>query len=68
MYALTRVPTRLFGTLMSLEPAVGALAGLTLLGQHLTLLQWSGITAVMAASLGAALAHGSAEEEPPQPV
>ncbi|HSZ52302.1 MAG TPA: EamA family transporter [Caulobacteraceae bacterium] len=68
MYALTRVPTRVFGTLMSLEPAVGALAGLTLLGQHLSLLQWTGISAVMAASLGAALAHGAAQEEPPQPV
>jgi inner membrane transporter RhtA len=67
MYALTRVPTRIFGTLMSLEPAIGALAGLFLLGQHLTLLQWTGITGVMAASLGAALAHAG-QEEPPQPV
>ncbi len=56
MYALTRLPTRLFGTLMSLEPAVGALAGASLMGQHLSPLQWVGIAGVMAASAGAAAA------------
>jgi inner membrane transporter RhtA len=67
MYALTRLPTRVFGTLMSLEPAIGALAGLTLLGQHLGLIPWVGIALVMAASFGAA-ATGAPHEEPPQPV
>lgn len=67
MYALTRLPTRVFGTLMSLEPAVGALAGLMLLHEHLTALQWAGITGVMAASLGAAITAGP-HEETPQPV
>jgi inner membrane transporter RhtA len=54
MYALTRMPQRTFGTLMSLEPAVGALAGLLLLGQRLAPLQWAGIAGVVLASAGAA--------------
>ncbi len=52
MIALTRLPTRTFGTLMSLEPAVGALAGLIMLGQVLSLTQWLAITAVVVASIG----------------
>ena len=53
MIALTRLPTRTFGTLMSLEPAVGALAGLVLLRQSLSPAQWLAIGAVVAASIGA---------------
>lgn len=59
MIALTRLPTRTFGTLMSLEPAVGALAGLVLLRQVLTPLQWLAIGAVVAASIGATATIGS---------
>jgi inner membrane transporter RhtA len=55
MYALTRLPTRTFGTLMSLEPAVGAIAGLLLMNQRLAALQWAGILAVVLASFGAAV-------------
>lgn len=33
MVALTRMPTRTFGTLMSIEPAFGALSGLLFLGK-----------------------------------
>jgi inner membrane transporter RhtA len=54
MFALTRLPSRTFGTLMSLEPAIGALTGLVLLHQVLTLPQWLAIAAVVAASAGAA--------------
>jgi inner membrane transporter RhtA len=54
MFALTRLPARTFGTLMSLEPAIGALTGLALLHQVLTLAQWMAIAAVVAASAGAA--------------
>jgi len=54
MFALTRLPARTFGTLMSLEPAIGALTGLALLHQVLTLAQWLAIAAVVAASAGAA--------------
>ena len=53
MVALTRLPSRTFGTLMSLEPAVGALAGAVLLHQLLSLQQWLAIGAVVAASAGA---------------
>ena len=60
MFALTRMPTRTFGVLMSLEPAVGALSGLLLLGERLTRAQSAAILLVMAASAGATItAHRS---------
>lgn len=55
MMALTRIPARTFGTLMSLEPAVGALSGMIILGEHLTLLEWCALGAVVFASAGATL-------------
>ena len=54
--ALRRMPTRLFGVWMSLEPAVAALIGLVLLGQQLTGLEWLAIGCVMIACAGAAAA------------
>ncbi|MGH3219041.1 MAG: EamA family transporter [Streptosporangiaceae bacterium] len=51
--ALRRMPTRLFGVWMSLEPAVAALIGLVMLGQHLTVLEWLAIGFVMIACAGA---------------
>jgi inner membrane transporter RhtA len=51
--ALRRMPTRLFGVWMSLEPAVAALIGLVMLGQHLTGLEWLAIGFVMIACAGA---------------
>jgi inner membrane transporter RhtA len=53
MFALTRLPRATFGTLMSLEPAVGALFGWLLLGQHLTLRQQAAIACIILASAGA---------------
>jgi inner membrane transporter RhtA len=55
MVALRRLPTRVFGTLMSLEPAVAALMGIVFLRESLTLIQWLAIGAVMLASAGMAL-------------
>ena len=55
MVALRRLPARVFGTLMSLEPAVAALMGLVLLRESLAPLQWLAIGAVMLASAGMAL-------------
>ena len=55
MVALRRLPTRVFGTLMSLEPAVAALMGFLLLREHLTATQWLAIGAVMLASAGMTL-------------
>jgi inner membrane transporter RhtA len=52
--ALRRVPARMFGVWMSLQPAVAALIGLVVLGQRLAAPEWSGICCVVAASAGAA--------------
>jgi inner membrane transporter RhtA len=51
--ALRRMPTRLFGVWMSLEPAVAALIGLVMLGQHLSVVEWLAIGCVMIACAGA---------------
>lgn len=55
MMALTRLPVRTFGMLMSLEPAVGALCGFVFLHEHLSVLQWLAIAAVIVASAGATM-------------
>lgn len=68
MFALPRLPTQTFGTLMSLEPAFGALSGLLFLGQTLSLWQWLAILAVITASMGTTLTGQSAEAvEAPYP-
>lgn len=53
MIALRRLSTRVFGTLMSFEPAIAAVAGVVLLHEHLSLTQWSAIAAIVVASVGA---------------
>lgn len=55
MIALTRLPTRTFGTLMSLEPGLAALSGMLFLGEHLTLIQWLALLCIIAASVGSTL-------------
>ncbi|PTQ12688.1 EamA family transporter [Sphingomonas oleivorans] len=52
MIVLRHLPARSFGTMMSLEPAVGALAGLLLLDERLTPIQWTAIIAIVIASIG----------------
>lgn len=52
MVALRRLTTRAFGTLMSLDPAAAALAGLVFLGEQLTLTQWIAVAAITLASVG----------------
>ena len=52
--ALRRVPAKVFGVWMSLQPAVAALIGLVMLGQRLSAAEWAGICCVVAASAGAA--------------
>jgi len=54
MFALTRLPTRTFGVLMSAEPAVAALSGLYFLGERLSAPQWFAIACIMVASGGSA--------------
>ncbi|GGN28096.1 threonine transporter RhtB [Lentzea pudingi] len=51
--ALRRMPPRVFGILMSMEPAVAAVAGLLLLGEHLAPAQWVAVCCVVIASVGA---------------
>jgi threonine/homoserine efflux transporter RhtA len=52
--ALRRLPARVFGILMSLEPAVAALIGLALLGEALAARQWLAVALVVFACGGAA--------------
>ena len=58
MFALNHLPKNTFSILLSLEPAVGALAGWLVLAEHLTLSQGLAIAMVMAASMGTAWSAG----------
>jgi inner membrane transporter RhtA len=60
MYAMTRLPPRTFGVLMSLDPALAAVSGLVLLGEHLRPLQWVAVGCIVAASAGSAVLHAPA--------
>jgi inner membrane transporter RhtA len=62
MMAMPKIPARTVGVLMSLEPALGAIAGLIFLSEHLTLLQWAAIAAIMVASAGSAFSHATKRE------
>jgi inner membrane transporter RhtA len=53
MEALRRIRPNVFGVLMSLEPAVAALAGLIVIGQSLSAVDVLAIAFVVAASAGA---------------
>ena len=53
LIALRRIPPRVFSILMSLEPAVAALAAMILLGEFLSLVQWLAMACVVIASIGA---------------
>jgi inner membrane transporter RhtA len=64
MEALRRIPPRVFGIWMSLEPAVAALVGLVLLGQSLAAREWLAIGCVMIACAGAA--RGAREPQIPE--
>ncbi|CZZ87549.1 TPA: threonine/homoserine exporter RhtA [Enterobacter hormaechei subsp. hoffmannii] len=55
MIALTRLPTRIFGTLMSMEPALAAISGMMFLGETLTLVQTLALCSIIAASMGSTL-------------
>ena len=53
MIALRRLSTKIFGTLMSFEPAIAAIAGVVLLHERLTITQWTAIGAIILASVAA---------------
>jgi inner membrane transporter RhtA len=56
MEALRRIATSVFGVLMSLEPAMAALAGFLVIGQSLSVRELIGIALVVVASVGASTA------------
>jgi inner membrane transporter RhtA len=62
--ALRRLPTQAFGILMSLEPAIAALAGFVILGEGLRLRDIAAIALVATASAGASLSAA----KPAQPL
>jgi inner membrane transporter RhtA len=67
MEALRRIPARIFGIWMSLEPAIAALVGLLLLGQSLAPREWAAIGCVIAACAGAARGSEPAPRDPGSP-
>jgi inner membrane transporter RhtA len=56
MLVLARMPAKVYGMLVCLEPAGGALTGFLFLHEKLNLWQCAGIAAVIAAAFGAAVA------------
>jgi inner membrane transporter RhtA len=63
MFALTRLPVRVFGTLLSLAPAVAALMGWLVLHETLGPAQALAIAAIVAASVGTTLSLGGRRVE-----
>lgn len=65
LLALRRLPQRVFGVLLSLEPVVAAAAGWLLLSQEMSALRIAAVALVVAASIGTALAARKASEDAP---
>jgi inner membrane transporter RhtA len=65
--ALRRMPTRVFGILMSLEPAAAAVAGLVVLHQRLGLREVAALLLVSVASFGVTLAQRDTGPPPAPP-
>ncbi|WP_347754635.1 EamA family transporter [Agrococcus sp. ProA11] len=66
MLALRRVPTRVFGILMSAEPAAAAIFGFLVIGELLTGLDVLALALVVAASAGVAITAARARPMPPE--
>jgi inner membrane transporter RhtA len=58
LFALRRIPSSTFAILMSLAPAIAALAGVVLLAQHVSLVGVLAIALVVTASIGAVRSAG----------
>jgi len=58
MFSMRRLPTHTFGTLLSLEPAIGAMTGFILLQEMLALQHIVAIAVIVGASIGATLTIG----------
>lgn len=61
--AMRRAPKRVFGIMLSLEPAVATMAGWLLLGQHATPAALAAVLIVVAASAGSTLSAKAAVAE-----
>jgi inner membrane transporter RhtA len=66
--ALRRLRAAVFGVLMSMEPAMAAVSGVVIVGQHLELREWFAIVAVMVASIGATRGPGTGPSAGSDPV
>jgi inner membrane transporter RhtA len=66
MYALRHLPKRSFSILLSLEPAVGAVAAWIMLSEALTPQQWLAMAFVMTASMGSAWSSRGSGSPAPQ--
>ena len=62
LIALRRIAARVFSILMSLEPAAAALAGMILLAEFLSPVQWLAMACVVIASVGATRTGGTPAE------
>ena len=63
MYSLKHLPKQTFSILLSLEPAVGALAGWLVLSEQLSAQQLCAIGLIMLASMGSAMTAGQRKPE-----
>ncbi|GGL99772.1 EamA family transporter [Deinococcus aerophilus] len=64
MRALRAIPARVFGVMMSLEPALAALSGLLFLSERLSVRQWLALLCVIAASAGISLTSARRARRP----
>lgn len=65
MFALRGLSSRVFGVIVSGAPAVASLAGIVILGEHLTLVQWAAIGLIIIASAASAQSEKPAAEAAP---
>lgn len=65
MVALRSIRPAVFGVLMSLEPAAAALAGIVVLGEFLSPVQWVAMACVVVASVGATRSGATLAEPVP---
>jgi inner membrane transporter RhtA len=68
MIALTRLPARTFGILMSIEPVFGALAGWVMLGERLAIVQLAAIALIILASIGTTWTATAQQQASPVPM
>lgn len=66
LVALRTIKPSVYAVLMSLEPAVAALAGIVIIREGLSVLQWLAVACVVVASAGATLT-GKPEDAPAEP-